>query len=88
MIDCAGNMSARYRGREECLECKPRQGKEGPGMCKTQDHLEACDGYENLRNGKDLTCFKDKVKYFQEVVKEREDMMKRIRKAKKKSKDT
>ena len=60
MIDCAG-----YRGREECLKCKPRQGKEGPGKCETQD----------------------KVKYFQEVVKEREDIMKRIRKAKKKSTD-
>ena len=66
------------------MSAKARQRRP---MCKTQDHLEACDGYENLRNGKDLTCFKDKVKCFHKVVQERQDLMKRFRKAKK-SKDT
>ena len=56
-------------------------------MRETQDHLEVCEGYEYLRNTKDLTYFKDRVKYFQEVIKEREEMFKRIRKAKKKTED-
>ena len=84
MIDCAGNMAARYRGREECLLCRPRAGKEGPGMIETQDHLEVCEGYGHLRINKDFSNFKDKVKYFQEVVKEREDVFKKIKKAKRK----
>ena len=88
MIDCAGNMAARYRGREECLLCRPRAGKEGPGLIETQDHLEVCEGYGHLRINKDFSNFKDKVKYFQEVVKEREDVFKKIKKAKrKKAKD-
>ena len=56
-------------------------------MYETQAHLEVCEGYEDLRNGKDLDCLDDKVKYFQEVIKKREEMLKRIRKAKKKTKD-
>ena len=86
MIDCAGNMRAKYRGREECLKCTPRQGREGPGMLETQEHLEVCAGYERFRTERDLSNFKDKVKYFIDVVKEKEEMIKRIRRAKMKNK--
>ena len=54
----------------------------GAGMKETQDHLEICDGYGKLREGKDLFDSKDKIKYFQEVIKEREEMVKKFRKTK------
>ena len=86
MIDCAENMRAKYRGREECLKYTPRQGREGPGMLGTQEHLEVCAGNERFRTEKDLSKFTDKVKYFIDVVKEKEEMIKRIRRAKMKNK--
>ena len=86
MIDCSGNMRAKYRDREECLKCTPRQGREGPGMLETQKHLEVCAGYERFRTERDLSNFKDRVKYFIDVVKEKEEMIKRIRRAKIKNK--
>ena len=82
MVDCAGNMRARYKGREICIKCRLQPGFEGPGMRDTQDHIEICEGYRKLREGKDLLNFKDKVKYFQEVIKEREEMVKTVRKSK------
>ena len=53
---------------------------QGPGLRETQDHLEVCEGYWHLREGKDLDVFKDKVLYFQEVVKERELLFKKYNK--------
>ena len=82
MIDCAGNMRARYRGRETCLKCRLRPGVEGPNMRETQQHLEVCEGYVNLRQGRDMLNFTEKVKYFQELIVEREKMLKRFRKTK------
>ena len=79
MINCAGNMRAHYRGREECVKCRPGQGVLGPGLRETQGHLEICEGYKSLRVGKDLEVFKDKVLYFQELLKEREKTIKRSR---------
>ena len=59
-----------------------------PRMVETQDHLEVGEGFGHLRMNKDFSNFKDKVKYFQEVVKEREDVFKKTKKAKrKKAKD-
>ena len=81
MINCAGNMRAHYRGREECVKCRPSQGVQGQGLRETQQHLEICEGYRSLRVGKDLEVFEDKVIYFQEVMKEREKTIKRTRKA-------
>ena len=83
MIDWAGNMRAKYRGQEECLKCKSRLGIEGPGMQETQEQLEVCDGYRSIRTNRDLSNFKDKVKYLEYVVKE---MLKRIRRARMKKK--
>ena len=82
MIDCVGNMRNRYRGREECLKCCLKPGVSGPNMRETQGHLELCEGYSHLRQGKDLYDFKHKVRYFQELTKEREEMFVKIRKAK------
>ena len=43
--------------------------------------MEVCEGYQQLREGKYLHVFKDKVLYFQEVIKEREIMIKKLRKS-------
>ena len=84
MIDCAGNMRSKYKGREVCLKCCLKPGVEGPDMRESQDHLEVCEGYKFLREGRDLYLFKDKVNYFQDLIKEREEMFIRIKKSKKK----
>ena len=84
MIDCAGNMRSRYKGREICMKCRLKPGVEGPNMRETQDHLQICEGYGFLREGRDLYSFKDKANYFQDLIKDREEMFRRIRKAKKK----
>ena len=81
MINCAGNMKGRYRGREECGKCRLSPGLQGPGQRETQEHLEVCEGYQQLREGKNLHVFKDKVLYFQEVIKKREIMIKKLRKS-------
>ena len=73
MINCAGNMRGRYRGREECGKCRLSPGVQGPGLRETQEHLEVCEGYKQV--------FKDKVLYFQEVIKEKEIMIKKMRKS-------
>ena len=88
MIDCAGNMRVRYRGREECAKCRLQPGEEGPGRRETQDHLHICQGYSHLRLKRDLLVFKDQVNYFQEVIKEQDTKLIKVRKAKEKSKKT
>ena len=78
MINYAGNM----RGQEEeCGKCRLSPGVQGPGQRETQEHLEVCEGYQQLREGKDLHVFKYKVLYIQEVIKEREIMIKKLRKS-------
>ena len=84
MVDCPGNMKARYKGREVCLKCKLKPGFQGPAMRETQQHLEVCEGYSEQRVGRDLANFSEKVAYFMEVIKEREKMLTNIRKAKEK----
>ena len=84
MMDCPGNMRARYKGRETCLRCKLKPEFQGPAMRETQGHLEVCSGYSELRVGRDLAIFSDKVAYFADVIKEREKMLINIRKAKEK----
>ena len=88
MIDCAGNMRARYKGREECIKCRLPPGEEGPGMRETQAHLQICEGYSHLTQNRDLLVLKDKVNYFQDLIKEREKEFIKIRKAKERSKRT
>ena len=39
----------------------------------SQSHIIWCPAYAGLREGKDLKCDKDLVKYFQQVMKIRED---------------
>ena len=39
MVDCPGNMKARYKGREVCLTWKLKHGFQGPAMRETQEHL-------------------------------------------------
>ena len=84
MIDCPGNMRNKYKGREECIRCKLKSGVEGPAMRETQDHLEVCHGYSKYREGRDMCNFVHKVEYFTEIMKERENMFVRIRKAREK----
>ena len=81
MVDCPGNMKARYKGREVCLKCKQKPGLQGLAIRQTQEHLEICEGYSKLREGRDLDKFDDKVAYFVEVIKERKKMLINIRKA-------
>ena len=81
MINCAGNMRSHYRGREECVKCRPSKGVQGPGLRETQEHLEICEGYRSLRVGNDLEVFENKVIYFKEVMKERKKTINWIRKA-------
>ena len=83
MIDCSGNMRSKYKGREVCLKCCLKPGVQGPDMRETQNHLELCESYTFLREGRDMYLFKDKVNYFKDLIKEREEMFTRIRKAKK-----
>ena len=35
MVDCPGNMRARYNGREDCLRCKLKPEFQGPAMRET-----------------------------------------------------
>ena len=88
MVDCPGNMRAKYKGREICLKCKLKPEFQGPGMRETQEHLELCSGYSELRVGRDLSNFTDKVAYFMDVIKEREKMFTNLRKAKEKKQRT
>ena len=53
-------------------------------MRETQEHLEVCHGYSKYREGRDLCNFVHKVAYFTEIIKERENMLVRIRKAREK----
>ena len=53
-------------------------------MRETQDHLEICQGYRELRVGRDMANFADKVAYFADLTKEREIMFINIRKAREK----
>ena len=53
-------------------------------MRETQGDLEVCSGYSELRVGRDLVIFSNKVAYFADVIKEREKMLINIRKAKEK----
>ena len=85
MMNCEGQIRLHYRGREECVKCRLSKGVQGPGLRETQEHLEVCEGYRSLRDGKDREVFEDKVIYFQEVMKERKKTIKRIRKARKRS---
>lgn len=48
MVDCPGNMRARYKGREDCLRCKLKPEFQGPAMRETQGHLEVCSGYSEF----------------------------------------
>ena len=84
MIDCPGNMRAKYKGREDCFRCKLKPGVQGPAMRETQEHLEICHGYSQFREGRDMCNFDHKVAYFTEIIKERENMLLRIRKAREK----
>ena len=77
MIDCPGNMRAEYKGREVCLKCKLK-------VRESQGHLEVCHGYREYRVGRDLANFRDKVAYFSDLIKERENMLTNICKAKEK----
>ena len=84
MVDCPGNMRAKYKGREICLRCKLKPEFHGPNMRETQEHLEICQGYRDLRVGRDMANFADKVAYFADLTKEREKMFVNIRKAREK----
>ena len=39
---------------------------------ENQDHLASCNGYENLREGKDMDNDKELVEFFQSVMRRRE----------------
>ena len=77
-------MRAKYKNREVCLRCKLKPGVQGPAMRETQEHLEVCIGYSNFREGRDMCNVVHKVAYFTDIIKEREAMFTRIRKAKEK----
>ena len=81
MIKCAGNMRRLYVGREECIMCALESGVHGPNHHETQAHMEICGGYEHLKQGRDLYKFEDKISYFQDALKLREET--EIRKRKK-----
>ena len=57
-------------------------------MRETQAHLQICEGYSHLTQNRDLLVLKDKVNYFQDLIKEREKEFIKIRKAKERSKRT
>ena len=73
MIKCAGNMSRLYRGREECIMCILKPSVQGPNQWETQDHMELCSGYEHLKIGRDLINFQDKISFFTDALKLREE---------------
>ena len=84
MVDCPGNMRARYKGREACLRCTLKPEFQGPATRETQGHIEVYSGYSELRVGRDLAIWRDKVAYFADVIKDREKMRINIRKTKEK----
>ena len=49
-------------------------------MMETQDHLDICQGYRELRVSRDMANFMGKVAYFADLIKERENMYINIRK--------
>ena len=73
MLDIAGDMPARYRGREGCRACSPlARGEEGPEAWETKEHLLECHGYSHLWGEK---CDeRETIKYFMRVMKERVDI--------------
>ena len=73
MIRCAGNMRRLYKGREECVMCLLPHGEQGPNQRETQIHMEICVGYDHLRFGRDLINFEDKIEYFKDALKLREE---------------
>ena len=43
------------------------------GRVDSISHLKVCSQYDDLREGKDLYCDRDLVKFFQQVIKRRTD---------------
>ena len=80
MIKCAGNMRRLYIGREECIMCALPPGEHGPNQIETQDHMETCVGYDRLKEGRDLLNFDDKISFFQDALKLREQSEVRMKK--------
>ena len=61
MFDCRANMPGKYGGLTECMNCVW-------GQVESQQHLEICPAFANLRVGKDLELnADDRVKYFMEL---------------------
>ena len=58
-----------------CSEGKPDQDIV-VGYRDTQTHILSCEGYEDLRENKDLACDKDLVTYFSLVIKKRLEIVK------------
>jgi hypothetical protein len=70
MVDCLGNMKARYQGRMTCKECEPwrKEGEEAP-TC-TQAHLMECQAYSFIQQEhNDMEVdFESLTRYFMDVM--------------------
>ena len=64
MIDCAGNMKKKYMNRMLCENCDLHE-------IETQQHIENCPGYEDIKSEYDTNSMIGKVKFFRKVMLER-----------------
>ena len=62
-------------------------GVHGPNQIETQDHMEACVGYDRLKEGRELYNFDNNISFFQDALKLREQTEKRMKKLGIKSKN-
>ena len=77
-------MRAKYSGKEVCIKCKLKPELRGPNMRETQDHLEICQGYSEVRVSRDTANFADTFSNFANLIKEREKMFINILKVREK----
>ena len=61
-----GNFPNLYKRDLQCRDCST-------GQDMTQEHVEVCPAWDSLREGLDLYRLTDVVKYFTEILKEKED---------------
>ena len=77
MLDIAGDMPARYVGREGCRACAPiNRGEEGPEIRETMEHMKECEGYAHLWG--DEYGEKELINYLIKAMRERAESRKNV----------
>ena len=64
--------------------CILKLGVQGPNQYETQGHMELCSVYEYLRSGRHLYSFQDKISFFTDALKLRDEASLKMKKTKKK----